>query len=250
MTNKKTVLITGGSRGIGAATAKKFAAQDYLVCINYKENESAAMAVVDEINASGGQALALKADVSIETEVVEMFRQVDTHLGHLDVLVNNVGILRQQSRLTELDAERINHILTTNVTSFFLCCREAVKRMSTKRGGLGGTIVNVSSGAAKTGSPNEYIDYAASKGAVDTLTRGLATEVAAEGIRVNGVRPGLIYTDMHADGGEPERVDRLKTNLPLKRGGTPEEVADAIYFLASNQSSFTTGHNLDVSGGL
>jgi len=250
MTNKKTVLITGGSRGIGAATAKKFAAQDYLVCINYKENESAAMAVVDEINASGGQALALKADVSIETEVVEMFRQVDTHLGHLDVLVNNVGILRQQSRLTELDAERINHILTTNVTSFFLCCREAVKRMSTKHGGLGGTIVNVSSGAAKTGSPNEYIDYAASKGAVDTLTRGLATEVAAEGIRVNGVRPGLIYTDMHADGGEPERVDRLKTNLPLKRGGTPEEVADAIYFLASNQSSFTTGHNLDVSGGL
>jgi NAD(P)-dependent dehydrogenase (short-subunit alcohol dehydrogenase family) len=165
-------------------------------------------------------------------------------------LVNNAGILKPQMRLQEMTAERINEVLTNNVTSYFLCCKEAVKIMSTKQGGRGGTIVNVSSGAAKSGSPNEYIDYAASKGAVDTLTKGLSLEVADEGIRVNCVRPGLIYTDMHADGGEPERIERLKTKIPMQRGGQPEEVAEAIYWLAADKSSFSTGNFLDLAGGL
>ena len=250
MTTTKTVLITGGSRGIGRATANKFAASGYRVCINYRANEEAALDTVKDIQEAGGEAFAIQADVSEETDVIRMFQQLDKKAVTLDVLINNAGILRPQCRLMELNAERINQILTTNVTSYFLCCKEAVKRMSTALGGRGGTIVNVSSAAAKTGSPHEYIDYAASKGAIDTLTRGLAMEVAAEGIRVNGVRPGLIYTQMHADGGEPDRVDRLKARLPLNRGGTADEVAAAVLYLASEQSSFTTGHMLDVSGGL
>lgn len=248
--NKKVVLVTGGGRGIGAATAKLFAQNGYRVCINYKSDSVSANRVVDDIESAGGECIAIQADVSKEEEVVRLFLLVDERLGTLDVLVNNVGILKKQSRLVDLTAERINEILTTNVTSYFICSREAVKRMSTAIGGAGGTIVNVSSGAAKSGSPNEYVDYAASKGAVDTLTKGLSLEVAAEGIRVNCVRPGLIYTDMHADGGEPSRVDRLKENIPLKRGGKPEEVAEAILWLASEKSSFSTGSILDVIGGL
>ncbi len=186
-----------------------------------------------------------KADVSYEPDVLALFLFIDEIFGRLDVLVNNAGILKGQMTLLEMDAERINYILSTNITSAFLCSREALKRMEN-----GGSIVNVSSAAAKTGSPNEYIDYAASKGAMDTFTIGLAKEVASTGIRVNSVRPGLIYTDMHSDGGEKDRVDRLKSKLPLGRGGTPEEVAAAIYFLASEHASFTTGSFVDVAGGL
>lgn len=250
MKHSKTVLVTGGSRGIGAATAKLFAQQGYAVCINYKTNHSAAKDVVSSIKAFGGECFSVQADVSKEADVLDLFSQFDQKYGQLSVLVNNAGILQPQMRLDQMSIERINQILMTNVSSYFLCCKEAVKRMSTQYNGLGGAIVNVSSGAALTGSPNEYIDYAASKGAIDALTRGLAKEVASEKIRVNGVRPGLIYTDMHADGGEAQRVDRLKCNLPLQRGGNPEEVANAIFWLASQDSSFTTGGFIDVTGGL
>lgn len=250
MDDSKIVLVTGGSRGIGAATSRLFAAKGYTVCINFKSNLKAAEVLTHEINSLGGRCFAVQADVSQEAGVMRLFKRIDDEQGYLSVLVNNAGILRQQSRLEELTAERINSILTNNVTSYFLCCREAVKRMSTHRGGQGGTIVNVSSGASRTGSPREYIDYAASKGAIDTLTRGLSLEVAAEGIRVNCVRPGLINTDMHADGGEPERVKRLKSIIPLQRGGEPEEVAEAIYWLSSDKSSFSTGNFLDLCGGL
>jgi NAD(P)-dependent dehydrogenase (short-subunit alcohol dehydrogenase family) len=250
MKPKKIALITGASRGIGAATAKLFAQQGYAVCINYKSNKMAATAVAQEIKAMGGQCIIIQADVSREDDVAKLFATLDKTLGTLSVLVNNAGIIKKQMRLENMTAERINSILTNNVTSYFLCCREAVKRMSSKNGGLGGIIVNVSSGAARSGSPNEYIDYAASKGAIDTLTKGLSLEVASEGIRVNCVRPGFIYTDMHADGGEADRIERLKPVIPLKRGGDPEEVAEAIYWLASDKSSFSTGNYIDVTGGL
>lgn len=250
MNSPKVAIITGGGRGIGAETAKLFARQGYAVCINYKSNADAAANIVEEIVTMGGQCIAVQADVSQETDVMRLFETVDKQLGSITVLVNNAGILKKQMRLDEMSAERINTILSNNVTSYFLCCREAVKRMSTRHGGQGGVIVNVSSTASRSGSPNEYIDYAASKGAIDTLTKGLSLEVAAEGIRVNCVRPGLIYTDMHADGGEPERIERLKSKIPLQRGGLPEEVAEAIYWLASEKSSFSTGNFLDLAGGL
>ena len=250
MTDLKVVLITGGGRGIGAATSKLFASKGYAVCINYKSNAEAAEALAQEITATGGKCMTVQADVSDEADVLRLFSCIDDELGSLSVLVNNAGILRKQSRLEAMTADRINAILTNNVTSYFLCSREAVKRMSTRHGGNGGVIVNVSSGAARSGSPNEYIDYAASKGAIDTLTKGLSLEVAAEGIRVNCVRPGLIHTHMHADGGEAERVERLKSIIPLQRGGEPEEVAEAIYWLASEKSSFSTGNFLDLAGGL
>lgn len=250
MAGKKVVLITGGGRGIGAATARLFAQEGYAVCINYKSRSEPAHQLRDEICAGGGECLAVQADVSIEDEVVNLFARIDEHFGTLSVLVNNAAILKQQCRLESMTAERINSILVNNITSYFLCAREAVKRMSTKYGGSGGAIVNVSSGAARSGSPNEYVDYAASKGAIDTMTRGLALEVAGEGIRVNGVRPGFIYTDMHADGGEPGRVDRLKSRIPLGRGGYPEEVAEAILWLASDKSAFSTGTIVDLTGGL
>lgn len=250
MTQQKVVLITGAGRGIGAATAKLFASKCYAVCINYKSDKKSADEVANIIVANGGTCITVQADVSNEKDVLRLFNTMDTSLGCLSILVNNAGILKKQSRLEAMSAERINEILTTNVTSYFLCAREAVKRMSTRNGGIGGTIVNVSSGAAKSGSPNEYIDYAASKGAIDTLTKGLSLEVAAEGIRVNCVRPGLIYTDMHADGGEPTRVDRLKSIIPMQRGGEVNEVAEAIYWLASDKSSFSTGNFLDLAGGL
>ncbi|MGF1748636.1 SDR family oxidoreductase [Vibrio cionasavignyae] len=250
MSRSKVVLVTGGSRGIGAATSTLFAAHGYAVCINYKSNALAAENLALEITANGGQCITVQADVSDEHEVVQLFERIDRELGQVSVVVNNAGILRQQCRLEDMTADRINTILSNNVTSYFLCSREGVKRMSTRHGGKGGAIINVSSGAARSGSPNEYVDYTASKGAIDTLTKGLSLEVASEGIRVNCVRPGLIHTEMHADGGEPERVERLKSIIPLQRGGEPEEVAEAIYWLASEKSSFSTGNFLDLAGGL
>ncbi|UDM08306.1 SDR family oxidoreductase [Vreelandella stevensii] len=250
MANPNVVVITGGSRGIGAETARLFARHGYDVCLNYVENDAAAERVRSDILALGVRCLAVKADVSKADEVANLFRQVDQELGTLTVLVNNAAILNTQARLVDISPERFGNVLQKNVMSCFLCCKEAVQRMSTRQGGAGGSIVNVSSMAAKSGSPNEYVDYAASKGAVDTLTRGLALEVAAEGIRVNAVRPGLIYTEMHALGGEPARVDRLKSRIPLQRGGQPSEVAEAIVWLASDKSSFATGTLLDLAGGL
>ncbi|MBV6820892.1 SDR family oxidoreductase [Rahnella sp. PD12R] len=242
-------LVTGGSRGIGRATAILLAQQGYAVGVNYLNNETAAQSVVDEIQQAGGKAIALQADIADETQVVAMFKRLGEELGTITALVNNAGILFQQTTIENLSAERINKVLSTNVTGYFLCSREAVKIMSHRHGGKGGTIVNVSSAAARLGAPGEYVDYAASKGAVDTLTTGLALEVAAYGIRVNCVRPGLIYTEMHASGGEPGRVDRVKANLPMQRGGQPEEVAQAIYWLLSDSSSYVTGSFLDLAGG-
>ena len=248
-----TVLITGAARGIGAATARRFARAGHTVCINYRcsaaEAEALAAELAPALEADGGRCVTVCADVATESGVETLFRAVD-ELGTLDVLVNNAATLETQCRLVDLDADRVNRILTNNVTSAFLCCREAVKRMSTANGGSGGTIVNVSSLAARTGSPNEYVDYAASKGALDTLTTGLAREVAAEGIRVNGVRPGLIHTTLHAAGGEPGRVNRLAPAIPMRRGGEAEEIAEAIFWLASDASSYATGTFLDLAGGL
>lgn len=245
----KIILITGGSRGIGAATARAAADRGYAVCISFLHNERAANELVDRIAANGGRALAVKADVSDEPDVENLFKQVDSKLGPLSALVNNAGILEQHMRLDAMDGARLARVFNTNVIGSFLCAREAVKRMSTRYGGRGGAIVNLSSAASRIGSPNEYIDYAASKGAIDTMTLGLAKEVAAEGIRVNAVRPGVIYTDIHASGGEPDRVDRVKSVVPMQRGGYPEEVAQAILWLLSDEASYSTGALLDVSGG-
>ena len=246
---RQVIIITGGSRGIGAVTARLAAQRGYTVCINYRQNHQAAEAVVRAIEAAGGHALAVAADVAVESEVVRLFETVDERLGPVTALVNNAGILERQMRLEDMDAARLNRIFTTNITGYFMCAREAVRRMSTKHGGAGGAMVNVSSGAARLGSPGEYVDYAASKGAIDTMTIGLAREVAGEGIRVNGVRPAYIYTELHASGGEPKRVDRVKEFVPLKRGGQPEEVAYAILWLLSDEASFSTGTFIDVTGG-
>lgn len=246
---KKVIVITGASRGIGAATARLAAARGYAVCVNYLKNQSAAEAVVDDIESAGGKAIAVAADVSAEAEVVNLFKTVNQQLGTVTALVNNAGILEAQMRVDDMDAARLNRIFAVNVTSCFLCAREAVRRMSSRHGGSGGAIVNVSSAAARLGSPGEYVDYAASKGAVDTLTIGLAREVATEGIRVNAVRPGIIYTDIHASGGEPGRVDRIKDSVPMKRGGRPEEVANAIMWLLSDEASYATGTFIDLAGG-
>jgi len=245
----KIVLVTGASRGIGAATAKLAAAQGYSVCVNFRQRRDDADAVVSAITSAEGQAIAIQADVSVEADVVRMFDECDKRLGRLSALVNNAGILETQTRLDAMDAARLQRVFSTNIIGTFLCGREAVRRMSTKHGGAGGAIVNVSSMAARLGAPREYVDYAASKGAIDTFTIGLAGEVAEEGIRVNAVRPGLIYTGIHASGGEPGRVDRVKTAVPMKRGGTPDEVARAILWLLSDDASYTTGSILDVSGG-
>ncbi|SBL43852.1 putative NAD(P)-binding oxidoreductase [Klebsiella oxytoca] len=242
-------LVTGGSRGIGKATALLLAQEGYTVVVNYHQNSAAATDVVNEIRACGGNAVALRADVSDEAQVMEMFAAIDRLGEPLSALVNNAGILFTQGTIESLCAERINRVLATNVTGYFLCCREAVKRMSHKHGGKGGAIVNVSSAASRLGAPGEYVDYPASKGAVDSLTTGLSLEVAAQGIRVNGVRPGLIYTDMHASGGEPGRVDRVKSMLPMQRGGQPEEVAQAIVWLLSDKASYVTGSFLELAGG-
>ena len=243
------LLITGGSRGIGAATAALAATRGYAVCVNYKSNEKAGRAVADAIVEAGGRAVAVQGDVAIESDVVRLFETCDAKLGTLTALVNNAGILETQARVESIDAARLQRVLAANVIGAFICAREAIKRMSTKRGGKGGAIVNLSSRAAVLGSPNEYVDYAASKAAVDTLTIGLAQEVAQEGIRVNAIRPGVIDTDIHASGGEPNRVDRVKAGVPMRRGGTAEEVANAIMWLLSDEASYTTGSFLDVSGG-
>ncbi|WP_312212966.1 SDR family oxidoreductase [Pseudescherichia sp.] len=242
-------LVTGASRGIGRATALDLAREGYSVAVNYHHNVDAATEVVNTILAAGGRAFAVQADISDEAQVLAMFARIDEEGEPLTALVNNAGILFTQSNVENLTAERINRVLATNVTGYFLCCREAVKRMSHRHGGKGGAIVNVSSAAARLGAPGEYVDYAASKGAVDTLTTGLSLEVAAQGIRVNGVRPGFIYTEMHADGGEPGRVDRVKSALPMQRGGQPEEVAQAIVWLLSERASYVTGSFIEMAGG-
>jgi NAD(P)-dependent dehydrogenase (short-subunit alcohol dehydrogenase family) len=245
----KIMLVTGGSRGIGAATARLAAQRGYTVCITYLQNQIAAEAVVADIAATGGRAIAMAADVSAEREVIRLFEQVDAQLGPISALVNNAGILEQQMRVDQMDAARLQRVFTTNIVGPFLCARQAVRLMSSSYGGAGGSIVNVSSGAARLGAPGEYVDYAASKGAIDTFTMGLAKEVATEGIRVNAVRPGVIYTEIHASGGEPQRVDRVKAAVPMQRGGQAEEVAQAILWLLSDEASYITGACLDVTGG-
>ena len=243
------ILITGASRGIGAATARLAAERGYAVCVNYLRNQCAADALVSDISRGGRRAIAVQADVAIEADVVRLFETVDRELGPLRALVNNAGILEQQTRVDRIDAARIARVFATNVTGAFICAREAVRRMSTARDGAGGAIVNVSSRAAQLGAPGEYVDYAASKAALDALTIGLAREVAGEGIRVNGVRAGIIYTDIHASGGEPGRVDRLGPTLPMQRGGDAIEVARAIIWLLSDEASYSTGTFIDVAGG-
>jgi NAD(P)-dependent dehydrogenase (short-subunit alcohol dehydrogenase family) len=245
----QVLVVTGGSRGIGAATARLAAQRGYSVCANYLRGQCEAEEIANTIQGEGGSAIAVQADISSEPDVLRLFDMVDRELGPLTALVNNAATLEHQMRLDEMDGARLQRVFTTNVIGTFLCAREAVRRMSTRHGGHGGSIVNVSSLAARSGSPKEYIDYASSKGAVDTFTIGLAKEVAEEGIRVNGVRPGFIYTDLHAKGGEPGRVDRVKVLVPMQRGGQPEEVARAILWLLSNEASYVTGTILDVSGG-
>jgi len=245
----KTMVITGASRGIGAAVAVLAAKHGFAVVINYHKNEIAAEIVVKEITDIGGKAVAVQADISKEEDILRLFSETDRLFGNLHSLINNAGILEQQMRLEEMDISRLNRIFATNITGQIVCAREAIKRMSIKYGGNGGTIVNVSSLAARTGAPNEYLDYAVSKGAIDTFTIGLSKEVANEGIRVNGVRPAFIYTDIHADGGESGRVERIKESIPMKRGGTSQEVAEAILWLASEKSSFSTGTFIDITGG-
>ncbi len=244
VTDDSIVLVTGGSRGIGAATAKYLAKQGYAVCVNYLSNEDEANKVIAEIESNDGKAIAVQADISNENDVNRLFNTIDTALGNITHLVNNAGILLPQMRVSEMTADRINKVLTTNVTSYFLCCREAINRMNN-----GGAIVNVSSAASRLGAPSEYVDYAASKGAIDTLTTGLSLEVASKNIRVNCVRPGFIYTDMHADGGEPDRIERVKQLIPIQRGGTPNEVAASIAFLLSDEASYITGTFIDIAGG-
>ncbi len=246
---KKVILITGASRGIGAATARLAALRNYKVCVNYRKDKEAADSVVEDILSSGGHAIAVAADVSVEEEVHKLFATVDAQFGRVTALVNNAAILEKQCRLDEVDAARLHRIMSVNIVGSILCAKEAVKRMSTKYGGRGGAIVNVSSAASRLGSAREYVDYAASKGAIDTLTIGLSREVAEEGIRVNGVRPAFIYTDMHSSGGEPNRIERIKETLPMKRGGQPEEVANAILWLLSDEASYATGTFIDLAGG-
>lgn len=245
----KVILITGGSRGIGAATVRLAIQQGYAVCFSYHSQQAAAEALVQELQNQGGEIRAVQADISQEASICQLFAACDQAFGRLDALVNNAGILEQQMRVQAMDAARLQRIFTTNVIGSFLCAREAIKRMSTQLGGQGGSIVNLSSVAARLGAPFEYVDYAASKGAIDTFTLGLAKEVATEGIRVNAVRPGIIYTDIHASGGEPNRVERVKASIPMQRGGYPEEIASAILWLISEQAAYTSGAILDVTGG-
>ena len=249
MTHKKIVLITGASRGIGAATALLAAKQGWVVAVNYVANSLAADDIVRQIRAVGGTAMAIQADVAVEADVMRMFQEVDAKLGRISGLINNAGVVDMPSRVDGMSVERLTRMWTTNITSSFVCAREAVKRMSTKLGGEGGSIVNLSSAAAKLGSPGQYVDYAASKAAIDAFTIGLAKEVALEGIRVNAVRPGIIDTDIHASGGLPDRAAQVAPLVPMQRAGTAHEVAEAIVWLLSDASSYTTGSFVDVTGG-
>ncbi len=245
----RVALITGASRGIGAETARLAAEHGYALCLNYLRNRDAAEELCESLLGDGHRVIVCQANVGVESEVAAMFRAIDDEFGRLDALVNNAGILEQQSDVVDMTPERWQRVLNINVIGSFLCAREAIRRMSTNSGGEGGSIVNLSSRAADLGAPHEYVDYAASKGAIDAMTIGLAKEVGDQGIRVNAVKPGLIYTDIHADSGEPGRVDRLKTGVPMGRGGYPGEVAEAILWLMSDASSYTTGSFIDVSGG-
>jgi NAD(P)-dependent dehydrogenase (short-subunit alcohol dehydrogenase family) len=245
-----TIIITGASRGIGAATALMAADAGYGVCVNYVQDQDAADSVVDQILGTGQKAIAVAADVSKEGDVRKLFNMAEEQLGSMTALVNNAAILETQTDFAGIDAARLERILEVNVVGAFLCAQAAVKRMSVANGGSGGGIVNVSSIAARTGAPHEYVDYAMSKGALDSMTTGLAREVAPLGIRVNTVRPGFIYTEMHAGGGEPGRVDRLRSDIPLQRGGEPEEVARAIMWLLSDAAAYAVGSVIDVTGGI
>jgi NAD(P)-dependent dehydrogenase (short-subunit alcohol dehydrogenase family) len=245
----KVAVITGGSRGIGAATARLAGQHGYAVCVNYRQDRAAAEQVVAEILRGGGKAIAVQADMRSEPDIVAMFAAVDAQLGRVTALVNNAGIVAEGRRVDGFDIERLNRMFAINSIAPFVCAREAIRRMSTRYGGQGGAIVNVSSAASRLGSPGEYVDYAASKAAVDTMTLGLAKEVATEGIRVNAVRPGIVHTDIHASGGQPDRPQRFKDVIPMKRAGEPEEIARAILWLLSDEASYTTGALVDVSGG-
>ena len=246
---ERVVLVTGGSRGIGAATARLAAQRGWSVAVNYSSNEAAAQQVVQAVREAGRRAIAVQADVADEAQVVRMFEEVDAKLGRLTDLVNNAGVVDMAARVDEMSGARLQRMFGINVIGTILCAREAVRRMSTRHGGPGGAIVNVSSAASRLGSPSQYVDYASAKGAVDAFTLGLAKEVAAEGIRVNAVRPGLIETDIHASGGIPDRVKQLAHQVPMQRGGSAEEVANAIVWLLSDDASYTTMSLLDVSGG-
>ena len=243
------MIVTGGGRGIGAATARLAAARGYGVCVNYLRDRTSADAVVRDIRSDGGTAIAVAGDVAAEKDVLRLFEECDRSIGPLTALVNNAGIVVTGSRVEAMSAERLQRMFATNAVGAFLCAREAIKRMSTKHGGKGGAIVNVSSGAARLGSPGEWVDYAASKGAIDTMTIGLSKELAEDGIRVNCVRPGFVNTGIHAAAGEPDRIERLRGSIPMKRGGEPEEVARAILWLLSEEASYSTGAILDVTGG-
>jgi NAD(P)-dependent dehydrogenase (short-subunit alcohol dehydrogenase family) len=246
---QKTLLITGGSRGIGAATALLAAQHGYSVAVNYATHSAAADEVVRRIRAAGGRAFSVQADVAVEKDIMAMFKKIDIEFGRLDALVNNAGVVDQTSRVDAMTLERLQRMFAVNVFGSFLCAREAVKRMSTRGGGIGGAIVNVSSAASRLGSPGQYVDYAAAKGAIDTFTTGLAKEVATEGIRVNAVRPGIIETDIHASGGLPNRARDVAPQVPMQRAGTADEVAQSIVWLLSDAASYTTGALLDVTGG-
>ena len=243
------VLITGGSRGIGAATALRAARLGYAVAVNYTSNAMAANAVVQQISSDGGTAIALQADVTDESQLLEMFRQIDARLGPLSALVNNAGVVDVAARVDEMDLPRLRRMFDTNLLGSFVCAREALRRMSTRHGGKGGSIVNVSSVAARLGGAGQYVDYAASKGAIDSFTVGLAKEVATEGVRVNAVRPGIIETDIHASGGQPGRAREMAPMVPMQRAGSAQEVANAIVWLMSPEASYVTGSVIDVAGG-